>query len=475
MATAFLFPPMYSIEGKLIVKSKQIQPPPESTDGDRYHVSVLPPTQQDVISEVEIITSNDLIHQSIQHLVDHDRSIIPRQSLFGGLLNDYIISPLTNWFIHPVKDYIVSPVMQWLGLQSVEKPLTEVEQRAREIKEIISGQVLPGSNIIRVSFVYGDPELGADILNAVFDNYLSYRLSLFTNPSKDRFFYGQINKLQEEMQSIQNQKLDILRAIDSSDPEKDMDVQMSLAEKLQRDIQTLQRDQVEQNQIVNDLKRLYKNYLNNNQQLFRAFPYDFKDTEIDRYAAKLIDLVFEYHKTLRVFRNDTMKIQILEDEIRELKAAYVFLIHGQLEHFSNELLLTQKLIDEKTKSLNQLRKRSRVLVDGDIRIQKLDDTLSLLLESYRTFNKKAEEFKIAQTSEISQISNVQVISHAAVPHEPFFPKKKTFIPIGLVLSILLSFVLGFIWDFFDHTFRTPDHVAQYLDLPIFGYIPYEKK
>ena len=284
--TAFLFPPMYSIEGKLIVKSKQIQPPPESTDGDSYHVSVLPPTQQDVISEVEIITSNDLIHQSIQHLIDRGQSITPGQSLLGGLLNDYVFSPLKDWIFLPLKKYIVTPILGWLGLQSDETQLREVEERTREIKEIISGQVLPGSNIIQVSFVYGDPDLGADILNSIFDNYLSYRLSLFTNPSQDQFFYGQINKLQKEIQDIQNQKLNILKDMDSSDPGKEMDVQMSLAEKLQRDIQSLERERVERNQVVEDLARLYKEYVNDNGQVFRSFPYNFKNTEIDRYATK---------------------------------------------------------------------------------------------------------------------------------------------------------------------------------------------
>jgi capsular polysaccharide biosynthesis protein len=54
---------------------------------------------------------------------------------------------------------------------------------------------------------------------------------------------------------------------------------------------------------------------------------------------------------------------------------------------------------------------------------------------------------------------------------PVFPNKKTFIPIGFIVGILLGFTIGFLREFFDHTFKRPEDVDNYLGLPTILSIP----
>lgn len=472
---AFLFPPVYEIQGQLIVKSKKIQVPPESISGEGYRFNVMPPSREDVLSEIEIITSHDLIFKSISALKESGNPITPKTPLLGVILDDYLLTPLKETIIDPVMTHMVIPALEMFGMELVPEERTEVEERTQEIVEIMEAVVVPGSNVIKVSFMYGDPQVGSDILNSIFHHYLPFRLALFTDSSQSTFFSGQIQDNQAGMKRIQEQKLTILKSVNSSEISKDIDVQMSLAEKLQRDTQTLRRDFSEEMHAVKNLNALFKEYMTKTDTVFLPFPHDFQDEEINRYSQRLNELVFDYHETLRVFHADTEKIQVLEDEIRHLRSVYTFLIKTRIEQEKRSVEFLHTLIADKTKVLESLYDRNQKLKEADIQIQQLDIEFSILSENYQNFFKKAEEFKISQKSELSQIANVQILSNAAIPDKPFFPQKKVVIPIGVVVSILISFSLGCIWEFFDHTFKTPAQVEQYLDLPIVGHVLYQKK
>lgn len=473
LLVVLLFPPIYNINGKLIVKSKKIQVPPESIASTGYRGDVLPPSREDVISEIEIITSHYLIFQSIEKLVKKGHAITGKPSFLLRLLGDYFLRPLTQRIILPIKQQVIIPLLNWFGLELQSEKQTEIEERTKEIKNIIEAIVLPGSNVIDVSFMYGDPDVGADILNSIFKNYLPFRLSLFTNPFQSDFFSEQIRSNLSGMSHIQKSKLDILSSLDVSDIAKEIDIQMSLSEKLRRDIQILEKEKKEKSLNVNTIANLFKSY-SSDRSVFKPFPYDFQDGEINRYTERLTTLVFDYHEKLRIFHKKTDKIQILENEIKELKSIYTDMISNRLKQEKENLKLTQKIIQGKKTELDLLNQRNQKLKEADVRIQQLDIEFDILSENYQTFFRKAEEFKMARNSELSQLSNVQIISYAAVPDKPFFPKKKLVVPIGIAVSILLSFSLICIWDFFDHTFKTPEQVRRLLDVPVIGYMLHRK-
>jgi polysaccharide biosynthesis protein PslE len=477
LLTAFLFPPIYSIEGALLVKSKTISPPLENTEEGVYQTKVLPPTREDVISEIEIIASRDLIQLAIGKLKESGAPITPEPSLLGRLLKNSVMPFLRRYVISPLKENVVEPLMAQFGFEMAGGPpsLTEVEERAREIKEIMEAVVLPGSNVIQVRYLYGDADIGAAILNAIFDNYLHYRFSLFTNPSQEHFFSEQIQRIEAAMSRLREEKVAILRNIKSSDIGKDLDVQMSLAEKLRRDIQTLEQERLEKRETVRDLDRLFDTYNVGSEPQFIPFPYDFQDTEIDRYGARLGELVFDYNETLRTFHKNTEKIRILEDEICGLKSVYVRMIRNLIEQKRNALKIINDVMADKKKNMAALQARNQRLKETDILLRPLDAELETLAANHRTFFRKAEASKISQAYEITQLSNVQIISHAAAPDKPFFPKKKVMIPVGFFVSLLLALSLGFMWEFFDHTFKTPDQVEEHLKAPLIGSILYRKR
>ncbi|MCG6550688.1 MAG: hypothetical protein L7F77_00050, partial [Candidatus Magnetominusculus sp. LBB02] len=52
-----------------------------------------------------------------------------------------------------------------------------------------------------------------------------------------------------------------------------------------------------------------------------------------------------------------------------------------------------------------------------------------------------------------------------------FPIPSLLIPIGLIAGLLTGMTLGFLMEFLDQTFKSPEDVAKYAKLPVLLYIP----
>lgn len=71
-------------------------------------------------------------------------------------------------------------------------------------------------------------------------------------------------------------------------------------------------------------------------------------------------------------------------------------------------------------------------------------------------------------------TNVMVVSPAIVAAQ-VAPNKQMNIAIAFLLGLMASVALAFLLEFLDNTIKTPEDVAQHLDLPVLGIIPAEGK
>jgi capsular polysaccharide biosynthesis protein len=70
--------------------------------------------------------------------------------------------------------------------------------------------------------------------------------------------------------------------------------------------------------------------------------------------------------------------------------------------------------------------------------------------------------------------NVAIAEAATLPvlpvHSPWL-----YASLGLLLAVMLSLGLAFTLDFLDPSFRTPNEVEDYLDIPVFAAIPRDER
>ena len=110
-------------------------------------------------------------------------------------------------------------------------------------------------------------------------------------------------------------------------------------------------------------------------------------------------------------------------------------------------------------------KLKKQLIDS----QRIGREINLFEFSQETFSKRREEAKTATAENVP--SDISILSRAFPSNGPVFPKKTVVIPLGLLVGFLTGFSLGFLRQYFDHTFKKPSDVENYLGLPVIFSIP----
>lgn len=94
---------------------------------------------------------------------------------------------------------------------------------------------------------------------------------------------------------------------------------------------------------------------------------------------------------------------------------------------------------------------------------RLEKTMELLAEGIT-------KTQIARSIDLGSTSLV-VVSPAMAPTSPVKPNKKLNIAVAFMLGLMFSVALAFILEFLDNTIKTPEDVAQHLELPVLAMIP----
>lgn len=88
-------------------------------------------------------------------------------------------------------------------------------------------------------------------------------------------------------------------------------------------------------------------------------------------------------------------------------------------------------------------------------------------------NKMSDNLTGKEISDIDSIgtASVKIIEQASTDYEPVGKPKSLLMLIGIFVSGLVGLALAFIFDVMNQTFKSPDDMSQYLDIPPIGSIP----
>ena len=90
--------------------------------------------------------------------------------------------------------------------------------------------------------------------------------------------------------------------------------------------------------------------------------------------------------------------------------------------------------------------------------------------NYLLYLTKREEARIEDMLDARRVDNVVIIKQPTVPVIASF-SPPLLILLALVLAAVISVALAFVVDFLDPSFRTPDEVQEFLNVPVFASIP----
>lgn len=181
----------------------------------------------------------------------------------------------------------------------------------------------------------------------------------------------------------------------------------------------------------------------------------------------VLEPVYETSATMIVGNTKTTEQQVeMDDVVLSQKLVKTYGEIAQSRTVSKEVITNLGL----DLTPGQLKDKVAISPVGDTEIMKIQvqDTDPEL--AAKIANNLSLVFMHHVTS-IMNVDNVQVIDEAEVPKGPIKPNKMLNIAIAGILGLMISFGIIFLLEFLDNTFKSPNDVEKYLDLPVIGAIP----
>jgi len=312
------------------------------------------------------------------------------------------------------------------------------------LAQMVKAEVQKDSNLIEVKVQNSDPKLAAQIANTICKEYLEL--------------------LSQKNQEQMGRSVELLQK-KRQETEKELEKAIQNLKKFQskpRGVAVLEEEFKLKAADLANYKSRKDNLTVEIQQL---------QAGIERLESELADTppVIEVQRldpvTGRVFEGkDSNPVYVtLSEKLADKKAT--------LAEKQAELAAIEGLTAGLTEDLDKLHAE---LTEKKAQQDKLQAEVDRLKETLSTLAKKITETQIAKSLDIGR-TTVVIVSEAATPTHPVKPRKALNMAVAGVLGLMVFTGLAFVLEHLDYTIKTPEDVAQYLELPSLGVIPMATK
>ncbi len=397
-------------------------------------------------------------------------------------------------------DDVLRKVVVATALQSKVKPTlgaglfgsrfaaSEEIRTAKALRELASKLTITlpkKNNIITVSYRSKDGRLSTAVLTALSKYYLEKHLAVARPRGQFQFFDQQAERTRAKLSEVQAKLTEAARKSEIfAGPEE-----LNLA------VQKLADQRLALQQTYTAMAETQKRIATLESEL-RATP-DRVTTAVRtadnpelmvQLKATLLQLELKETDLLQKFQPTHRNVQEVEQQIAQTQAAikaaesapvtdrttdrdptYEWM-RSELAKSRTELISLQARAASIAKYAGQSTERARTLSEGSIQQGQWLSTAKALEDTYQLYLRKREEARISDVLDQNQILNV---SMAQLPSLPVLPTHApTGIAVGAIFfALVLSAGTGFVSEYLDNSFRTPDEVQRYLEIPVIAALP----
>ena len=453
---AFFWPPTYSGTGSILVKGKKIEKSP-STLSVTYE-QFYPVTKEDLVSEEQTLTSFDVVKNTLIYL--KKKGLYKRSQ--PGLLANILGKFHTN----------VSERKKILSTSKEDaKLLASFPEIVEEVYKILGNlktEVIPSSNVIKLTYYDRDPEYATLIANTIMQQYLIYRRQLNSPNQAEMFYREQAERIKDIINKKSQELLKLARTKSVSNPKREIEANIVLKADLERRLSSIKQKIIEKEKFISHLEKTLKS----KKLEFYSFITADQSRVITDISGSLFAAIVERENMLEKYKPQSLKIKLLDKKItalsRSLKKEVTVYKNNQI----SELNALKQQMNYLQKKVSELEQRNVILNQIDQKMENIKWDLATLRKSYGTLLKREEEARINTAVNKTNLNYFVAILNKAFPSNgPVFPKKGVVIPLGLLIGFIIGCSFGFLREYFDHTFKKPSDVETYIGLPVLFSIP----
>ena len=374
----------------------------------------------------------------------------------------------------------------WSGwLPSFGQKDAATEKAVRKLSRKLSVSPVPDSNIIEVSYTSRNPEQAAQVLRNLDKLYIAKHVAVNRPPGVTDFFQTQTEQFQNQLSTAESSLASFDLQKNAASPELEKEILLRKASEFDGELQeahadiaqTQRRIQALEGELASTPDRLStQQTILDNAQLMANLKSSLQDLETKR-----TDLLEKYQPGYR-------PVKEVEKQISQVQAAIRSAEQNPLREVTTDQNPTHELLQsELAKQKAELAslhaktaatapivatytKQALLLDQKDIQRQDLMRAVKTSEQNYLLYLNKYQQARISDALDTRRILNVAVAEAATVPALPV-NSPWLLILAGGVLALLVSSASAFASDYFDQSFRTPDEVIRYLDMPVLAAFP----
>ncbi len=359
------------------------------------------------------------------------------------------------------------------------------ERAARKLASDLKIEALKKSNIITVSYASKNPQLAANVLTVLAQDYMQKHLDVRRMPGALDFFETQTARFRSDLASqeaklstfSQDEKVAAAASLRDASAQKIADFDSTLRTTQAEVGQTKQRIHDIEQQLRATSPRMQTAVQSSDASLLL----DSLRSTLLSLELKRTELLTKYDPSYRLVKEVDQQIADAQKSIQQAELQPTMtrtsdndptyeLLREDLAKAKADLAGYEGLATAMAVGLNAYREDSvkmeqMSLQQGDLlREVKADE------DNYLLYQKKEEEARIADALDNERIVNVALAEPPIVPALPS-TSPVLFTVLGIILAGVVSILLVFLAEYFDSSFRRPDQVEELLDIPVFASMP----
>lgn len=465
LAGTLIWPPVYRSTSKILVQDNRAQllvsPSLQENLSNQPTTVSSPVSEQDLNSEVELLTSDFLVEQALSDLPATAPETDPLHKVLD-LTRSVIALPATSYdALHHVR------------------PLTSQEQLAIKLADKLSASVIKRSNIIELSFKYNDAKWSQLFLTHLINRYLDLHALVSHDPNAERFFRNQATLLEKRLhaseqalQAVQmqtgisdlgEQRAALVTQLSAFEAEKRKAIAQEAATK--QEIATLEAQlkgtparltkeaRVVQNLALQQIKPQVLTLESERAELLSRYqPNSARIREVD---AKLA--------SARAILNRENKMEV-QETTTDLNPTWTA-IDAQLAEAKTTAASVSASEMELSNQVEKYREELNTLSRNGLGLERQQRQVDSDKEAYLSYLRKGEEARAAQALNQSKILNVSVAEPPTMPLRPDFPNVIMNLMVGLVAALGLALGAAYLEELYDPKLYSNRAIRQITGLP----------
>ncbi len=446
-----LFGIKYEADTQILIKHRRADEVVSTDSSSREQTtSTDVPTEREINTEITLLKSGDLLAA-----VAKDSGLDQREKHFWN-------------FLFPGRDE------NW-----------RVAKAARKLGDDLKISEIPQSNMIEVAYRSHNPQLAHRVVSDMDKLYLEKHMAVNRPPGAFAFFHEQTQHYQGELEQAEGQLASYDLNKDASDPDLDKEILLRKAGEFDGNLRETQADISQTDKRIGELRDLMGKTPDrlttqvtsgDNPQLLAFLKSNLADLETKR-----TDLLTKYQPSYRL-------VQEVDKQIADLNTAIAAEGQKPVRQESTGENPTYVLLKEELVKANEdlkgytakasatapvvetYRQQALMMDQKGIQRQDMIRNIKTAEANYMLYVQKQEQARISDEMDKNDILNVAIAETPSVPALPVF-SPLLLILAGGVLALMISVAVAFFTDYLDPSFRTPEELVEFMELPLLACFP----